>query len=122
MHIYRYIFWIGYLAVLTTVFIPIKGISLDEIILGPDAFRIRLDHLLHFAAYFLICMYYLASRKKSLSLFSENPLTKFVLLILILAIVTELVQLWVPERMFNVFDLVSNVTGVVVGVVLVRTA
>jgi len=113
--LYRYLFWIGYLAVLITSFIPVKG-SLNKITLGPESFRIRLDHLLHFAGYFLICMYYLAGQKKGLSLFTANPLTKFILLLLFLAIVTELVQLWVPERAFNVWDLVSNVAGVVVGV------
>jgi len=114
LRIYRYIFWIGYLVVLTTAFIPVKG-SLNKIILGPESFRIRLDHLLHFAGYFLICMYYLAGQKKGLSLFTANPLAKFILLLLFLAIVTEMVQLWVPERSFNVFDLVSNVVGVIAG-------
>lgn len=118
--IYRSIFWIGYLAILITAFIPIKG-SFNRITLGPESFQIRLDHLLHFAAYFLICIYYLAGQKKDLSLFAANPLTKFILLVLFLAITTELVQLWVPERAFNVFDLVSNVGGVIVGVGVVKT-
>ncbi len=38
---------------------------------------------------------------------------KFILLILFLAIITELVQLWIPARKFNVFDLLSNVAGLV---------
>ncbi len=41
---------------------------------------------------------------------------------LFLAIITELVQLWVPERAFNVFDLLSNVAGVVAGVGVIRMA
>jgi len=39
---------------------------------------------------------------------------------LVLAIITELVQLWVPERVFNVFDLISNVSGVIVGMGVIR--
>jgi len=42
--------------------------------------------------------------------------------VLFLAIITELVQLWVPERAFNVFDLLSNVAGVVAGVGVIRVA
>jgi VanZ family protein len=37
-----------------------------------------------------------------------------------LAVVTEFIQLWVPSRAFNVFDMVSNVSGIVLGVVIIR--
>lgn len=100
--------------------IPLKGVSLNKITIGLDVFRIRLDFLLHFIVYFLICLYYLAGWKNGVSLFAANSLFKFILLVLFLAIVTELVQLWVPERAFNVFDLVSNIGGVIVGLVIVR--
>jgi VanZ family protein len=119
--IYRYIFWAGYFTVLITAFIPIKG-SFNKITFGPESFRIRLDHLLHFAAYFMISMYYLAGQKRGLCLFSANSLAKFILLLLFLAIVTELVQLWVAERTFNVFDILSNVAGVGIGVGVIGMA
>ena len=53
-------------------------------------------------------------------LFDINPLREFIILVLVLAIITELVQLWVPERVFNVFDLISNVSGVIAGVGVIR--
>lgn len=118
--IYRIIFWLGYLAVLLTTFVPIRKISLDKIFLGPEVFNIRLDHLLHFAAYFLICLYYLVGQLKRIPLFSVNPFPKFVRLILILAVATELIQLWVPDRTFNMFDMLSNVIGLVAGVGVIR--
>ncbi|HQJ21496.1 MAG TPA: VanZ family protein [Bacteroidales bacterium] len=114
LRLYRFVFWAGYVAVLIVAFIPVAG-ELNRIKIGPGAFKIRLDFLLHFAAYFLICMYYLAGMKSGLSLFSSNPLKKFVLLLLFLAVITEVVQLWVPQRAFNVFDMVANLTGVAVG-------
>ena len=114
--LYRYIFWFGYILVLIATFIPLKGASLDKITLGPEFFRIRLDHLLHFGVYFLICIYYLTGQLKGFSLFNSNPLQKFILLVLFLAIITELTQLWIPARKFNVFDLLSNVTGLLMGV------
>ena len=117
--IYRYLFWVGYFAVLITTFLPVTG-ELNKINIGPEAFHVRLDHLLHFSAYFLICMYYLLGLLKGITLFEKNSLRKFILLILLLATVTEMVQLWVPERSFNVFDLVSNVAGVGVGVGVVE--
>lgn len=118
--IYRTIFWIGYIAILVVTLIPIRGISLNKINLGPEAFQVRLDHLLHFTVYLLICIYYLTGWKKGLLLFTASSLTNFVLLVLFLAIVTELIQLWVPERAFNVFDLVANVAGVGAGLFVIK--
>jgi len=120
LNIYRTIFWLGYISILITTLIPIKGVSLNKINLGPESFHIRLDHLLHFTVYFLICIYYLAGSKKGLSLFEIDPLRKFILLILFLAISTELIQLWVPERAFNVFDIISNIAGLGVGLLIIK--
>lgn len=117
--IYKYIFWVGYFAVLITTFLPVKG-GLNKIYIGPGSFRIRLDHLLHFFVYFLICMYFLLGQYIALTLFKTNSLLKFTLLILLLGTITELAQLWVPQRTFNVFDLVSNLVGVVIGVAVIK--
>lgn len=100
--------------------IPLKGVSLNKISLGTDVFRVRLDFLLHFNVYLLICLYYLTGWQKGVSLFAANSLFKFILLVLFLAIVTEVVQLWVPERSFNVFDLTSNIGGVLMGLIIVK--
>lgn len=121
LKVYRTIFWSGYFAVLITSFIPISG-SLNKLELGPESFQIRLDHLLHLAVYVLICMYYLAGAKMKIVLFINDSLKKFILLVLSLAIFTELVHLWVPERAFNVFDLISNAAGVGLGVFVIRMA
>lgn len=101
--------------------IPVGG-ELNKIYIGAEAFQIRLDHLLHFLVYFLICMYYLAGSENGYILFKESSLIKFTLLVLILAVVTESVQLWVPERAFNVFDMLSNVAGAGLGVGAIRMA
>jgi VanZ family protein len=65
-------------------------------------------------------MYYLFGLKQGFKLFEKNSLRKFILLLLLLGVITEFVQLWVPERSFNVFDLVSNVAGVVMGVIVIK--
>ena len=53
-----------------------------------------------------------------LTLFGSKSAIKFLTCILLLAIVTELVQIWVPSRSFNIFDMVSNVVGVISGVLI----
>ncbi|MBN1183515.1 MAG: VanZ family protein [Bacteroidales bacterium] len=112
---FKAIFWFGYLATLLVALLPIAG-DLSKFHVGPPSFEIRLDHLLHFGAYLLICLYYLAGHKLGYRLFREKPLLKFVLVVLLLTTVTELVQLWVPARAFNPFDLLANVAGLAVGV------
>ena len=114
LKLYRLVFWTGYVAVLVAAFVPVAG-ALNRIHLGPEAFSIRLDHLLHFVAYFLICMYFLSGEMTGLSLFKNRSLTKFIILVLFLAVITETVQLWVPSRVFNVFDLAANLAGVAAG-------
>ena len=104
---------------LITTFISVAG-ELNKINIGPNAFHIRLDHLLHLLVYFLICMYYLFGILNGFTLFEKNSLLKFVLFILLLAIVTEVVQLWVPERAFNFFDLISNVAGLGLGLFIIK--
>lgn len=102
-------------------FLPVSG-NLNKIKLGPETFQIRLDHLLHFFVYFLICIYYLFGILKDIKLFEKNSLSKFVLLTLLLAVVTEVIQLWIPERTFNVYDLVANVVGLLIGLGLIEIA
>jgi VanZ family protein len=53
-----------------------------------------------------------------LTLFGKHSPEKFLGSILFLAIVTELVQIWVPSRSFNIFDMLSNAVGVISGVLL----
>jgi VanZ family protein len=42
-----------------------------------------------------------------------------VIFVLLLATLTEVVQLWAPARAFNAVDLVANVAGLAAGVVVI---
>lgn len=118
--LYRIIFWIGYFTVLVISLIPLKRINFDKIIIESQVFYLRLDHFLHFSAYFLICVYYLIGWLKGFSLFYPSSLWRFFILVLILAVVSELVQLWVPDRAFNVFDMLANVLGLILGIIFIK--
>jgi len=121
LRLYRYVFWTGYFAVLIATFLPIS-FRVEKIRLGPEAFSIRTDHLLHFTVYFLKCMFYLFGERKGLILFDKNPLKRFILLVMILATVTEVAQIWVPARAFNIFDWVANMAGILAGWGIIRIA
>jgi len=118
IRLYRYIFWTGYITVILSSFIPVAG-ELNKKFLGPESFHVRLDHLLHFLVYFLICMYYLFGAQKGITLFENNSLLKFILSVFFLATTTEVVQLWVPERAFNPVDWMANVSGLFIGLIVI---
>ena len=117
--LFRYIFWTGYLAVLIIAFLPLS-INVDKIKFGPDVFEIRLDHMLHFGAYFFISMYYLYGRIKGFSIFRTDSIFSFLSITVFLAVITELAQIWVPVRSFNVFDGVANLAGLLAGMIVLR--
>jgi VanZ family protein len=115
--LYILFFWFGYTAVLVASMLNLPG-ALDEVKLN-ILFELRLDHLLHFLAYFMISMYFMAGLWKGLLLFKNHQLWKFVVATVALGIFTEFIQLWVPSRAFNVFDIVSNVSGIGIGVIVI---
>ena len=65
-------------------------------------------------------MYYLVGQRMDLRLFERNSVKRFLILILFLAIITEVVQLWIPARVFNMFDLIFNFAGVAIGIAVIK--
>jgi VanZ family protein len=53
-------------------------------------------------------------------LFENHAFRKFIIVTVLLATVTEIVQIWVPSRSFNVMDWVANVAGIMLGVVAIK--
>jgi VanZ family protein len=117
--LYKLIFWTGYTAMLLVSMVNIGG-DLNAIKVNMLVFELRLDHLLHFLVYFMICMYFMAGQSKGLALFKNHQVQKFIAAILTLATVTEVVQLWVPARSFSVLDWLSNVAGILMGLLIIR--
>jgi len=117
--LFRIVFWLGYTAVLITSGLNFNW-HLDQIKVHAITFDLRLDHLLHFGVYFLICLYFLLGKRFGTKLFENRSLPKFLFFVLFLASVTEIIQIWVPERAFNVMDWVANVTGIILGTILIK--
>jgi len=99
--------------------LPLSG-NLNSTQVNLFAFELRLDYLLHFAVYLSIFMFYLAGQMLGLNLFSNNSIKKFSILIIILATVTELIQILVPARAINIFDWAANLSGAITGLIIVR--
>jgi len=116
--IYRWVFWVGYFMVLVVTFIPLKQDFLRQSISIVN-FKFHLDQVLHAAVYLLICIYFSLGHYMGLTLFRGNSFKVFLILVLALATVTEAVQIFVPARVFNFFDLIANVVGVGIGLVVI---
>jgi VanZ family protein len=63
-------------------------------------------------------MYLFVGQRNGLILFRHHSLIKFLIIIFILATISEVVQLWVPARAFNPMDWVANMGGVMLGLVV----
>jgi len=59
-------------------------------------------------------------RKIGYVLFEKSPLLKLSVILCLQAAVTEFVQLWVPDRTFNMIDWFSNMAGATVGLIIVK--
>lgn len=117
--VYRIFFWIGCFSLLLLSFVPIFG-TLENITIKSFSFQLRFDYIVHFCVYFIICLYYLIGEKNKILLFKNNSQKKFLLILFFLAFFTEVVQIWVPSRSFNIYDLLSNLAGLGCGVVIIR--
>lgn len=107
--LYKYIFWLGYGAILAQSFLSSGG-NLSSHEVG----HIRLDYFLHFLVYLSVCLYFAAGRYFGWELFKTYTLLKFSVVIIFLAVVSEVVQIFVPGRAFNIRDMVANISGIVV--------
>jgi VanZ family protein len=113
--LYKIIFWVGYAAMLAMAMMPLGG-NLSKHKVG----LLRMDYFLHALVYFAICIYFLIGWKKKILLFEKKPVLKFIFVMVILASVTEVVQLAVPSRTFNPLDWVANLVGLGVGLIWLK--
>jgi len=117
--IYRIIFWLGIVSVIAVAIVPLK-VNLYKTTLTVGSFKFHLDQILHVGAYSLICIYFFAGQYYGLTLFKGNSIYKFLVVILFLAIITELIQLVIPYRTFNFFDLIANAVGIFLGILVMK--
>lgn len=114
---FRLIFWIVYLCIIIASIIPlIANISKKYLDFGFQ--EIRLDHIFHFTVYFLICIYYLFGLIRNQLLFEHQSFLKFIVLSLIMASLSEFIQLLIPSRTFSPIDWISNISGLFLGIAI----
>lgn len=112
--IFAFTFWFWVVIILYFTLIPnTLKLSLD---IKEQSYR--LDYILHFIVYFSLAILYLLW--KADRYFKVKPIFLIYFLIggVLLSGLTEYAQTYIPGRTFNPFDFYSNVSGIVLGVII----
>ena len=116
-----WLFWFYVMALVLITVLPTNGV--DSVTLsGSYTLSIRRDYLLHTLVYIplpVLMSFSLQKRSEQSTMISKRKLlVQFFLLSLIMAAAFELFQLLLYYRTFNINDLAGNVSGVLLGFLL----
>jgi VanZ family protein len=113
----RWLFWGWLIIVLAMNVIPL-GNDLNRIIHKP-IFEFRLDYLTHFVSFLIFIPLYLIGERQGNPIFNDKPVLKYILIVGGSAIISECLQYLLPYRTFNPMDLISNLTGAIIGTIII---
>ncbi len=112
-NVFRILFWLS-LAIISIASI-IPQFFPQYVKVFPD-FSFRLDYVLHFFSYFLLASFLTIWK------FSKAKKYKFILFIIIYGIIMssifEIIQYFLQSRTFNPYDMLSNFSGFIIGLML----
>lgn len=83
-------------------------------------FELRFDYFVHFCAYFGFYFLLIIGSFRRKFIISKKEFHFFVVLTLLFSVVTEIIQYFLSYRTFNPLDMLSNVLGVLSGIVLYK--
>ncbi len=110
-----YLFWTYFLTLLIVTCLP--EWSTDEHY-GVGGFNLRLDYWLHFFTYLGLEFLFIIYK------FKQQPIEKLIrvytksLWILGFAILSEILQIYIPGRNFSIKDFVANTSGITIGLLI----
>ena len=113
----KWLFWGWLIIILTTNVIPL-GNDINKIINKP-VFKFRLDYLIHFCSFLIFIPLYFIEVRRGGPIFSKKPVLKYILIVGSSAILFECIQYFLPYRTFNPMDLISNLTGAIIGTIII---
>jgi len=94
------------------------GNDINKIIHKP-VFKFRLDYLIHFISFLIFIPLCVIDIKRGGPIFSQKPVLKYLLIVGSSAILSECIQYFLPYRTFNPMDLISNLTGAIIGTIII---
>ncbi|NOQ26857.1 MAG: hypothetical protein GQ564_15965 [Bacteroidales bacterium] len=107
-------FWVWVVLIISFSIIP-NGPKM-QIEINENSYR--LDYFLHFMVYFSLAILYLLWKADNYFNVISKHLVYFLIGGLLLSGLSEYAQTFIPGRRFNPFDFYSNMSGVVLGVIV----
>lgn len=111
------LFWYWLIILLVINVIPL-GNDINKIIHKP-VLKFRLDYLLHCISFLIFIPLCFIDIKRGGPFFSKKPVLKYLLIVGGSAILIECIQYFLPYRTFNPLDLLSNLTGAIIGTIII---
>lgn len=115
--IFAFLFW-GWLVFIIFVSL-IPGIP-DTTVKVKSGLEIRTDFFIHVAAYFILALlfyyWYIFSNWAKKNFIIGG----FLLIGLLFAYLSEIAQMYIPGRSFNIYDFISNGSGIITGTFIPR--
>ena len=114
-NLFQLLFWFWLLFILTNSLFPKQvdtGGSSTEFLF------LRMDYLVHFGAYFLLAQFFFFWQSNGYLVLFKRQFLLFLTGAVLLAVGSEFLQMFIPGRSFNEYDLLSNSIGLAAGIIL----
>lgn len=109
---YKFIFFTNIFAIVLLSVYP--GSLLGLIFFGNYDVLPGSDKLHHFVAYFITTIFGLLAYSQ------KNIFFQLSFSLLLLGSILEIIQIWIPNRSFEFLDMLSNTSGVVIGLIVIQ--
>ncbi len=100
----------------TILLILLSVLPNSDSLLDQDISEFRWDYLEHFVFYFILTFLYIFWRSNQKYTIRITELILFLAAGFIFCWLTEYIQIFIPGRSFNIFDMASNMTGMIAGI------
>ena len=111
---FRLLFWIWSVLIFIFSVIPYQ----DKLVENEEEGRIiRLDYIEHLIVFFILSLLFVFWKRGKIKLFNRLILF-YIFISLFFSILMEVVQLYIPNRTFNVIDMIFNSSGIILGLFL----
>lgn len=114
LKVVRPLFWAWLIILLMLNTIPL-GNDVNRS-LSTHKFAFRLDYIVHLLTFMAFSGLYILGRFLNQHIFKSNELLKFAVITILAAISMEILQIFIPYRTFNPWDLVANLAGALLGI------
>lgn len=116
--LHKNLFWFWIILIFLVNIIPFSASDLIPETSESLSLIFKNGYLLHALIMFTLPWMYYFLTKHQIVLFKINPIFKLIVLLIFLSIAAEFLQHFIPNRSFNLWDMVFNLAGGFVGLLI----